>query len=102
MGETCIDVPKVMVITPIVAAEANEEPVSSDIRQLSRNVSRITACGRISEVVFATMNGTVPAARHRVVNRPISTKVTTTMLAARIVARPLRIIAPHACPVSRP
>lgn len=35
------------------------------------------------------MNGTVPAARHSVVSRPISTNVTTTMLAARMVANPL-------------
>ena len=37
-----MEAPNVIVITPIVAAEANDDPVSSDIRQLSRNVSRTT------------------------------------------------------------
>lgn len=97
-----MDVPSVMVITPIVAAEANDEPVKSDIRQLSRNTSRITTCGRIRVVVFATMNGTVPAARHNVVNSPISTNVTTTMLADFMVVKPLRSMGFQACPVRRP
>ena len=84
-----MDVPSVMVMTPMVAAVANDDPVSSDMRQLSRKASRITTCGRTRLEVFATMNGTVPAARHSVVSRPISTNVTTTMLAARMVANPL-------------
>ncbi len=101
-GEICMDVPSVMVMTPMVAADANDEPVNNDIRQFSRNVSRMATWGRIRAVVFATMNGTVPAARHNVVSSPISTKVTTTMLAARMVANPLRIIAPQWWPVTRP
>ena len=34
-----MEVPNVIVITPIVAAEANDDPVSRDIRNVSRTTT---------------------------------------------------------------
>ena len=81
IGDTPRLMPMVLQMTPMVAAVPKDVPVSTEIRQFSKNAMSRNTAGRMARAAKHTMTGIVPAWRHRAVSMPMKTNVSSTSLA---------------------